>query len=346
MPQRGGTSSGRLLHYTAWATTITRGEPDPIRCISITTACAEQRNPGSARAHDWALAFIDKNPEEAPQEMPRSPRLHDDCTLIEAAQWLSEETTEQWSTQAVLARLAREWTSQGCREHRLLPESLNVSIPPGTELESLITGERETTERWRMMFVGGAALESMLESLLQFGEATDVALVGGLRERWLCRSPLRSDCLRLSPAVIDGLVPTFDRFVQSSAGLRLVREWEAATAAEGQQDDAPEDSKEIIEEATGASPSSGAPASTNATEPAWKAQACQRAEEIIQRQRVNDWFPSQLHIADEIAREFRAAGITGLNGKPLTGSYIKRHALRGISSAQAKLQSTKPRRSK
>lgn len=67
---------------------------------------------------------------------------------------------------------------------------------------------------------------------------------------------------------------------------------------------------------------------------AWKVKARQRAEEIIKRQRAKDLYPSQTAIADEIAREFRAAG------KPLTGAYIKRHALKGISSAQNRQLST------
>ena len=72
----------------------------------------------------------------------------------------------------------------------------------------------------------------------------------------------------------------------------------------------------------------------------WKAKAIFRAAEIIERQRKRDLYPPQITIADEIAREFRAAGIVGADGKPLSGAYIKRHALKGISSAQNKLRST------
>jgi hypothetical protein len=72
----------------------------------------------------------------------------------------------------------------------------------------------------------------------------------------------------------------------------------------------------------------------------WKAKACDRAVEIIERQRVKDLYPSQQNIADEIAREFRRDGVMGADGKPLSGAYIKRHALKGISSAQNKLRST------
>jgi len=79
---------------------------------------------------------------------------------------------------------------------------------------------------------------------------------------------------------------------------------------------------------------------------AWKAKAQKRADEIIKRQRAKDLHPSQEDIADEIAREFRADGVMGAGGKPLTGAYIKRHALKGISSAQNRQLSTSIRRGK
>ena len=79
---------------------------------------------------------------------------------------------------------------------------------------------------------------------------------------------------------------------------------------------------------------------------AWKAKARERADEIIKRQRAKDLHPSQEDIADEIAREFRGGGVVGAGGKPLTGAYIKRHALKGISSAQNRQLSTSIRRGK
>lgn len=79
---------------------------------------------------------------------------------------------------------------------------------------------------------------------------------------------------------------------------------------------------------------------------AWKSKARERAAEIIKRQREKDLYPSQEDIADEIAREFRVAGIVGTDGKPISGAYIKRHALNGISSAQGKQLSTRTGRGK
>lgn len=59
----------------------------------------------------------------------------------------------------------------------------------------------------------------------------------------------------------------------------------------------------------------------------WKTKARERALAIIKRDRERDLYPPQLSIGDEIARDFRAAGIMGPSGKPLTGAYIKRHVL-------------------
>lgn len=79
---------------------------------------------------------------------------------------------------------------------------------------------------------------------------------------------------------------------------------------------------------------------------AWGVKARLRAAEIIKRQREKDLYPSQINLGDEIAREFRTAGIVGTDGKPLSGAYIKRHALNGISSAQGKQLSTQTGRGK
>ena len=79
---------------------------------------------------------------------------------------------------------------------------------------------------------------------------------------------------------------------------------------------------------------------------ALKSKARVRAFEIIDRQRAKDLYPSQETIADEIAKEFRAADLVGADGKPLSGATIKRHALKGISSAIGKQLSTTIRRGK
>lgn len=78
----------------------------------------------------------------------------------------------------------------------------------------------------------------------------------------------------------------------------------------------------------------------------WKAKAQKMAGEIINRDKGKDLYPSQSNLADEIAKEFRKVGVLGVDGKPLTGAYIKRHALKGISSAQGRQLSTAINRGK
>lgn len=78
----------------------------------------------------------------------------------------------------------------------------------------------------------------------------------------------------------------------------------------------------------------------------WVSDAQSRAHEIIKERRAVDQYPSQENMADQIAREFRAAGRVGADGKPISGAYIKRWALKGISSAIGKQLSTSNRQSK
>jgi hypothetical protein len=72
----------------------------------------------------------------------------------------------------------------------------------------------------------------------------------------------------------------------------------------------------------------------------WKQKAKTRALQIIKESRKSDLYPNQENLGDRIAAEFRKDGIVGADGKPLTGATIKRHALKGISSATSKQLST------
>ncbi len=81
-------------------------------------------------------------------------------------------------------------------------------------------------------------------------------------------------------------------------------------------------------------------------EPVWIAQAQEQARSIVKRQGDMDLYPSQMDIADEIARDFRKRGIVGASGKPLSADSIKRHALKGISSAKGRQLSTSVHRGK
>lgn len=64
----------------------------------------------------------------------------------------------------------------------------------------------------------------------------------------------------------------------------------------------------------------------------WITQARQLAKEIIDAAYERDLYPNKTSVADRIADKFRKAGIHGTSGKPLSGAYIKRHAMKGIYS--------------
>ena len=74
----------------------------------------------------------------------------------------------------------------------------------------------------------------------------------------------------------------------------------------------------------------------------WRELAQVEARRIINRQSRLGRFPPQEAIADEIAADFRnrTPPIHGTDGKPLSGATIKRHALKGISSATKKARAT------
>jgi hypothetical protein len=65
----------------------------------------------------------------------------------------------------------------------------------------------------------------------------------------------------------------------------------------------------------------------------WVVKARVRAREIIASENAQDRYPNQESVSDQIAAEFREARMVGVDRKPLSGATIKRHALRGITSA-------------
>ena len=80
----------------------------------------------------------------------------------------------------------------------------------------------------------------------------------------------------------------------------------------------------------------------------WRELAQAKAREIISERAARDLFPSQIVIAESIAADFRnrTPPIHGTDGKPLSGATIKRHALKGISSATKKARPTTINRGK
>jgi hypothetical protein len=75
-----------------------------------------------------------------------------------------------------------------------------------------------------------------------------------------------------------------------------------------------------------------APIEYRTGEARWSPIAKAMALEIIERDRQFERFPNHMEIAYEIEEKFAKLGLIGIEGKPITAAYIKRHALRGIDS--------------
>ncbi len=86
--------------------------------------------------------------------------------------------------------------------------------------------------------------------------------------------------------------------------------------------------------------------SDKSSPPEWIALAQEQARAIFKDYNARDSYPNQITVADLIAKDFRARGIVGTDGKPLSGATIKRHALKGISSARQRQLSTTIKRGK
>jgi len=78
----------------------------------------------------------------------------------------------------------------------------------------------------------------------------------------------------------------------------------------------------------------------------WIERAQTEARKYVKEQTERDLYPSQEAIGDWVANKFRQDGVVGSDGKPLSGTTIKRHALKGISSAKGKLFSATTKRGK
>lgn len=78
----------------------------------------------------------------------------------------------------------------------------------------------------------------------------------------------------------------------------------------------------------------------------WKAQAQAIAWQIIERDRARRLYPSQMLVAEAVERECRERGIVGPAGTPLGATYIKRHALKGITSGAAERRTPRKQRGK
>ena len=81
---------------------------------------------------------------------------------------------------------------------------------------------------------------------------------------------------------------------------------------------------------------------------AWKEEAREQSRAIIEHQGSKGLHPSLQQIGDEIAKDWRTKKKFGPKGTPLSGAYIKRHALQsqGITIDRSRLIQTSKSRGK
>lgn len=70
----------------------------------------------------------------------------------------------------------------------------------------------------------------------------------------------------------------------------------------------------------------------NKAQPDWITVARAYGQQFIDKQAKSGAFPNQQIVGDHVAKRFVDEGLTTELGKPPTGSYVKRHALKGLRS--------------
>jgi len=78
----------------------------------------------------------------------------------------------------------------------------------------------------------------------------------------------------------------------------------------------------------------------------WQVIARDYAGRYIAEQAKRELYPNQEAVAADVAGRLKKESVTGPTGLPLTASYIKRHALKGMQSGAEKLRSTGRHRGK
>ncbi len=266
-------------------------------------------------------------------------------SLGEAAEWLGHLTGKTWTLRGVLDAALIHTTQrrmQGGPSN--LETAIAAALPHGHTLQAYVLNVDEGREQIeRMTWLSPEARKASAVpvftcsprpvTLLQ----TDIAqlLQGGWVTLTVARNRHESE-----ECNADG-TPRYAVAIEPPATVRLehltIRSDHLTALGEALMAAAPRSE----------TPASVPEGSADDEDDDWKPKARARALEIVRkRQQEQDLYPSQTEIADEIAREFRAAGIVGAERKPLTGAYIKRHALKGITSAKDKLLSTMKSRGK
>jgi hypothetical protein len=143
----------------------------------------------------------------------KSLRLPDPCTLKEAAQWLSRESTAEWTANTILSRFL-EWDDS--KTSRVLaPPTLFVVIGPGTELldtEAQFLPVKISTQ-WMLAIT--VPVDRFIHDLLLAGEAIPpgLATLYPPYRRYRATAPIPRKAIRFPREWVEHLLPAFDGLI-------------------------------------------------------------------------------------------------------------------------------------
>ncbi len=207
---------------------------------------------------------------------------------------------------------------------RLTPEIVPEGGDAWARLDTGIKERQEALREYRESEDAGRVWAALIEADVQESDATHVEERGRAASLGEVRDGRRAteDARLIRERVARG-EPLLD--FKGTASLGTLPESDAA----------PVDAKPVSNELNHREVRIEPPADS------WQETAQEMARSIICRDQSRGHYPPQLLIADEIAGKFRDQSIVGQSGVPLTGTYIKRHALKGISVSKPKPRRTK-----
>lgn len=262
-------------------------------------------------------------------------------SLDEAAAWLAEATGEQWTVRRVLNAAIRYPTHDGGggatpNRHTII----SAALPPGHSIRVRVVNigaGREVVES-RGHTVPEAARSDSTVPLYDLPWRTvpllqsDVFQV--LASGWVELKALheRAPKTRADGALYINAIEPPARVGLDGLGIRREHLRALAACLRG------------IERTDTAESNERPPVAQAGDD--WRSKAREQAQAIVDRDRARDLWPSQHHIADEIARDWRTRGLTGAGGKPLSAATIKRHGLKGSTIDAPRRSPTKGKRGK
>lgn len=258
--------------------------------------------------------------------MTKLPRLSEYPTIEAAAKWLTCAANEEWSSQAVLSRISKEWAGSATSQTRAFaPVTLFVVIHAGDELLEASNKFRPLMIHTPQIFQLCAPVEGFVDALELTGCAKPPTLTNDNGARYLCQHEINLPDVRLKRDWVKHLLPQFDALIfEASQGEH---QWLLEAAAELESNS----KSESIAVASARSPTTENRFDA-ATEPLEKWERPGRLE-YKARQIALEWIsqkkrkPGQIDIAKYVAQALRDADIRGPRGDYWDWQTVKKEAL-------------------